>query len=1160
MVVSRTETQSLVDRGRLIACMLVVWFGTSGAIGADAVAGIVPFVASFAPESGSGELPLDQLEFGSRFRPRLSFFHQAGESVGLSKSLTSLRAFVPFSGPGSDLLIFADLGGQFVGDGVLGGSVGLGTRFVSDNRFVVGSYLYYDFRDTGANGFQQLAPGIEFLGADWEARANVYLPWVFSDRQMTPNQFRGNFLFTDRFETALSGFDVEYGASIALLDDFRPWAFAGLYHFQGPGREHLWGAKGRLEASLSDAVSLNLAVQNDRLFDTTVSFGVEVRFSGGSLLKKRPWAAIKTNLLRPARSRSPERRLAAGTRRFGQIVLDQSEETLVFDPATGQPLMILHVASGGNSTGAFEDPYATLNDALSDPRYLNGEVNTVYVRRGASQLVTSTGPLSLLSGARILGNGPVQTVMTQMGERVLPFSGRDVNLNLLPIIQGDVTMADNSTLSGFEIRPTGDGIAATNVSGFTIAGNVVRDAPGRGILLSQISGTGIVSGNKIDDAGQSGLRLEFSSMFNGDLIGNEISDSSQHGIEITDTTFTGTINGNRLVSNDSEGLNMNRSVFSGAISGNTIDQNEQAGIEIRSTQFSGEITDNTIAGTFQGSFTPAELSRIFVVDSTGGFTLDIDPNSMGKTGIFLFGSAMDAGARVADNRISNFEFAGLEIQSPDLDETLPSSFFRGEISGNQISGTIFGMNISNIDPAVTTGGDILNNVVSSSIFGINIGFFNDASTFTGDISGNILNDLERVGIDIRSDNFVGDIANNEVNRSGFTGIDVNLGLFKTGTFTMTGDIAENTITGTESVTITLSDGSPFEIGGDAISFFSTDFVGDVRDNIVTDNKGIGLAVTALTAFTGDFRDNRAERNGLRSQGERGIAFAGGTLTGQITNNLASFNNSTGMQINFTTFNGAIADNSANNNQGFGIASDLVGMIDVLRNTTNNNQFSGLRLDARSTNTGTIADNTSDNNMDAGIRVFLLPFTSAVLLSGNVTGNKARNNSSNGIELTPFTSGEMRIAGDFTGNESSGNGQHGLIFGSTFTGLTRLTGTLSGNTLSQNAQEGLEIRINSTVSDGSDDSTISVLNNTLTDGMSGSGRVVFIENSGAGDLMLTLDGNTASPSLADLINPPFNFDLVNPGSGGFTVGPADVQTGNIGSVGSSGSGTANVPIP
>lgn len=1120
--------------------------------------------------SGGGEIAAGFLD-GPSLSPRLSFYHQTGETTGLSDDFTRLSSFVPVSFPSSDRVWFADLQSSFLRDGILGGSFGLGTRSFSETAdLVYGMHLYYDYRDSGINGFQQISPGFELLGPNWESRFNVYLPRLFSDRQLRPNQFRGNFLFTDRFETALSGFDLEYGSALPLLEQFQPWAYAGLYHFQGPERDSFWGVKGRLAAQLSNSVSLSLAVQNDRLFDTTVNFGVEVRLTGGSLLKKRPWAAMKDEFRRPASSRSPETRLLAATHRSSQVVLDQTEEALAIDPATGQPLMFLHVAAGGNSTGAFDDPYATLKDAIEDPRFVNGEIRNIYVRRAAAQTTTLSESLTLLDGAQILSSGPVQLVETQTGLRVLPLSGSDLQSSALPVIAGDVTMADDSRLSGFEIQPTGDGITASGIARFSIDSNVVVQAPGNGIRLSNINSTDavMVMNNQIDDSMQSGILLESSSGFSGMLMNNQISDSGRHAIEIRDSTFNGMIQGNRLVTSATDGLNIDRTIFDGMITENTIDQNTQTGVEIRASDFSGEISRNTIAGTFQGTLSAAEASRIFTVDSQGNVTINSAPDQQGNSGIFLFGTAADADVQIANNVISNFPYSGVNVQIPKLfDAVVPEAFFRGSIANNQFNQSIFGVLLFDSDDVLTTGGNVVDNTFRESLFGVNVSFFATNSLFTGNIERNTFINTDRQSIDVRADNFTGNVSGNIVTftgdladsnvNAGTTGIEINLGLFRTGTFTFRGDISGNQVSGVESFTIN-PDTDPFEIVGDGIAFSGTDFIGNVENNVVTDNKGIGLAVSAFQNFTGNIIGNRAERNGLRADGERGMTFFTRNFNGAVERNIANNNNGSGMQINFVSWNGRVADNIANDNQSFGITADIDGTVDILRNTTNGNQSSGMRLDIKGTNSGQIAGNTSIGNGNAGIRAFLIPFSSPVFTTTTVTNNVTQNNGGNGIEFTPFTSGELRVSGNFTNNTSSGNGEHGLVLGSSFTGLTRYTGSISDNTFADNGQQELEIRIEGSATDGSDDSVFSVLNNTLTDSTSGS--VLFVENNGASDLTLTLDGNMASPILTDLNNSPFNFDLTKPGTGGFTVLPADVQTRNTGSVGSSASGAALVTIP
>lgn len=1137
---------------------------------------------------GGGELPLSRFSVWNRFRPRLEFHQQIGETIGLRDDLTRLGAFVPFSRPNSDWLMFTDLHGLFTDDGALGGNVGVGIRYADPGSdTVLGLSCHYDYRDTSVNEFQQVSPGVEVLGPGWELRANGYLPRAFESRKPAPNLFAGNFLLIDRFESAMSGFDVEFGLHLHPNGWTQPRLYGGAYHFQTPQRPQVWGWSSRLEADMLDGVSMGLSVRNDRLFDTTVNFGLTIRFSGGALLDRNPLDRVVDSIDAYPRRKNRDVQLASTPRRLRSIVLDQSEQSLAVDPVTGDPLMFLHVAAGGNSDGSFNDPYATLTDALADLRYQSGEISTIYVRGGGRQTVTHTGDFSLVDGTSVLSAGPMQMVATRSGVRQLPHSGADQNMSALPVIRSDVTMAEDSMLSGFEIQANQDGITATSISGFMISENVIRAAPRHGIRLSQINGTGMVIGNRIDDSVQSGLMIDFSPQFNGMLMDNEISDSGRHGMEIADTTFTGMISGNRLVTNKVDGLNIDRTVFSGMISRNTIDQNEQTGIEIRAGEISAEISDNTIAGTFQGTLTPAEASRLFTIDDEGNLTISSNPEAQGNSGIFLFGNAADESTRIANNRISDFPYSGVNIQIPNLfDGIAPGSFFRGEISDNSFDHTIFGVLLYDFDDVLLTGGNVINNRFTENLFGISVSYFATNSVFTGDIRGNTFIDTERQSIDVRADNFTGNVSDNIVTftgtlgddgvDSGTTGIDINLGLFRTGTFTFRGDISGNRVSGVQSFVIN-PDTAPFEIVGDGIAFSATDFIGNVTNNVVTDNKGIGLAVSAFESFTGNFIGNRADRNGLRADGERGIAFLAKDFNGVVADNSASDNNGTGMQVDLLSVQGTINDNVASDNEGFGIvlnsATSLVG--DVIRNTANNNGAPGIRIDASSF-TGDISDNMTNGNSrlddfgNDGLKMFLFEIApgQSSLFTGNISGNESSNNSGVGISISSFGSGNApRFIGNVSNNITNGNKTNGVRIDN----LGSIVGTVSDNMIMNNVDEGLTVRVQ-----GPDqNSTLTVRDNVL----SGNnlmrelefpdpflaGREVLIENSGPDTLTITLEGNDSrnrsvdippqSPffmtsPLDDPDSRPFNFDLRNDGSGSIILNSLNPAAPNMGTIGSS----------
>lgn len=1087
--------------------------------------------------SGAGTLPLDGLDVWNTFRPRFSFVYDAGKGIGYQNSFASLEAFVPLAQPHRDRLWFADFRGLFNKDGATGGNIGFGRRqFCPWLNATLGAHLYYDYRETAANHFQQLSPGFDILTDCWEFRANGYLPTVFDDRKSAPHRdfFHGNSLYLG-FDTALTGADMELGVPVPLCDRFQPKLLGGLYCFDGPEHDRFWGWRARVEGQLSDAVSLHLSVQNDPLFDTTVSFAVAVRFPGGALMRPRPLTGLLEGLLSYPLQRRADERLTADVRRLQNIVIDDTEETLAINPATGQPLQWLHVAAGGNSDGSFEDPYATLTKALRDERYLAGNIDVIYVRSGFHQSVTHTGDFGLVDGTQLLSNGPVQMIDTQLGPRMLPYSGIDPVMLGLPIIEGQVTMGNQTKLSGFEVQSEPgsypDGLVwASAVDRFVISENVIASAPTDGILLYQINGTGTVSGNRISDCDDNGVTIAESPAFSGDIKNNEITDNGFIGIFVSNSTMAGDVTGNRLLNNDFDGVSITDSTYSGTIRQNTIDRNGVSGITLFDTNFDGRIEENRITGNFAGTFTDAELSRIFRVEA-GRLLITHEPDRRGHSGIAVFGSTSATNARILSNEISNFENGGIELQ------TNQSATFDGEISDNQIDSTLFGV-VSRSDGAPTQiEVDLRRNTVTKSEGGILLegtiedenGYLVASVPYQGDIDANTVSNLQKFGMRVWTASFEGNITNN-VAENGTIGIDVvcfgepgmpNSNYFK-------GRISGNTVNEMSS-----GDLDNVDFGGEGIGFYADTVQGDSAGDFFTDNITLNNAVT-------------------------GVYIGGGTINGNITGNRAE-GNTLGMELSaLTHYSGQVANNTANQNWQDGISIQTLGgdwTGEVSRNTASNNGGAGLYVsfDYGGRFVGNVSHNVANGN-GSGIRIVGESFSSAKprQFIGNIENNQASNNASSGIIVGIDSSFAGRnkpvsVNGMVTGNVTDSNERHGVEL------LGAMAGEFANNKMRDNTKEGLGMEITANSDINMHDNEFSG-NNT---GENKSGTEAILINAVTSTLSLELTGNeslNSSSGLDDPNNKPFNFDLLNTGGGAFNVTPSTVSAlnaaNNGGTVGSS----------
>ncbi|QDT82928.1 beta strand repeat-containing protein [Gimesia chilikensis] len=663
------------------------------------------------------ELFGDSAWFG-RYRPHVGYRYQAGDTIGRIGGLSSFDAFFPvLEGDDSDWLMFIDAR-LLLGDDNhnLGSNVGLGARqYLPEYQRTIGGYIYHDTRDAGYANFDQVSGGIETLGDIWDARLNWYVPTGTTRKQYATThvnnggsyQFIGHYLyggtFTRYYQAAMKGLDMEAGAKFYTNDYMDLRAYAGWYHFQASGSPQAWGWKSRVESRISDKVSLNLSVQNDRVFDTTVNFSVGIQWPSITGLRNGPRSDLKA-----------WDRLGESPERLRAIVVDNQEVQdpnggLIINPSTGNPYYFMHVATGGNSDGSYEDPYATLAAAFADPRTQAGDL-IVYDHRDGSE----TGNFVLADNTQVLSEGPAQFINSQFGSLQLPDSGTGIN----PDITGSFTMSNNSVLSGFDITTaSGDSIIANGVGNIRIANSTITNtSTGAGINLNQATGTITVENTPILKTNGRGLRI-----LGGDA-----------DVTLTNSTIT-TNNGSVSVDIQQNAgsvqlgqLNITNSNYDVFISGSSADVTIE---ELNSTNsvngplyienHTGSVTLN--GGTFNGSST-----GVYVDDAQNVTVQNVTMNAPTNYGINA-------------NDVTNFNFSNNTINNAGSDAIeVTNASGTGTISNNKIHSII-----SAFDNAieVTTNGDttlnIDDNIITSLLTIGNNGI--DVTTNAGNATVNIRN-------------------------------------------------------------------------------------------------------------------------------------------------------------------------------------------------------------------------------------------------------------------------------------------------------------------------------------------------------------------------------------------------------------------------------------
>ncbi|NJP11315.1 MAG: right-handed parallel beta-helix repeat-containing protein [Leptolyngbyaceae cyanobacterium RU_5_1] len=699
-------------------------------------------------------------------------------------------------------------------------------------------------------------------------------------------------------EVAVAGFDLEAGGRVLQFGnggDLR--GYAGLYYLSAG--DSSVGGRGRLEARPFDFLTLGLTVQHDGIFGTNVFGTIALTFPGS-----RP---------KGANPKSVQARLGEMPYRINAIAIDHQREvevtsspftdTILTNPATGQPYFFQHVTLGANGgDGTFETPFGLVQPALNATRLDGNDI--VYVQAGTNPGIPA---FTIPDRVQVLSTGPVQLVPAIIAGQLvpsyqLPLSGSGV----FPSVTGTVTMGNDTVLSGFSITSaTGAGVTFSNVSRVQIRDNFITNTADSGIL-----------GNGVGDA---------------TLLRNQITSARNQGVflrnagtvTIADNTITNTIAGTTTVANPITGditigpitipnpgsiipLPNGQGIVVSSASGptniqrNTVSGTGTQGIVLLNATGNTTLTDNTVSNTIGNDFTVAVPilgniavptgQGIVIAGSSGG--LDVSRNTVTNVrGQGLTVAAATGTTTVANNTVQTTVDQGMVITGTSGTTT---------IANNQISDvatrTVAIANPTGIGPAVITV------PTGQGLLLLNA---NGTVTVTGNTIERVAGALSPTppapdsGQGIALVNFSGQldltIANNQVRNnfndgilSGLAGRAGGTTGPSTSTITITGNTLENN-----------GGAAPVRGDGIAIGLEQDAIVNNllIENNIIRGNGDEGidirlgqLAVPILNPvtarLTGTIRSNTITDNGqngiqvgVRGGSQANLAIASNTITG-----------------------------------------------------------------------------------------------------------------------------------------------------------------------------------------------------------------------------------------------------------------------------------------
>ena len=429
-----------------------------------------------------------------------------------ARSLGDMGLFAPLW-QSRDALLFTDIRGKFDSQEGREGNFGLGFRQMLHNGWNVGAYGYYDVRRSPlGNQFQQVTLGAEAMSADFDIRANVYLPFGSTSRQIGVTgggnpfaEFANNTIRIVTpsthavIERAMTGFDGEIGWRAPVFDvesltQLR--LYGGGYYFSGGGvARDVAGPRGRLEFSFDDVagwagarLTFGAEVQHD---DVRGTQGIGLARLRIPLQQHKAYARLSPQERRMTERVVRDVDIVSGTGRGAQISAEVREDAI--NSWNGQVVTSARQVSPADQ--------AALQAAL--------------IAEGAGSVVILNGALAGVTAATTVGVN--QTLIG--GGTTLALKGATTGtvVNFLaPGAGGDISGSVGA------VAPQFDGIVRAS-SGSVIGGLALTNSADRGAGVLVDSANDVTAfGNTINTSGALEAGIRFHNASHGLVIGNAI--------------------------------------------------------------------------------------------------------------------------------------------------------------------------------------------------------------------------------------------------------------------------------------------------------------------------------------------------------------------------------------------------------------------------------------------------------------------------------------------------------------------------------------------------------------------------------------------------------------------------------------------------------------
>ncbi|WP_010586589.1 beta strand repeat-containing protein [Schlesneria paludicola] len=597
-----------------LGLLCLSWICLAGAVSAQTAVDPTG-VSGIASTSGTATVQQDVSGGGVLNGTYFDIRHVIGDGVGYQNSYSQIGAFTPFwfeedtiIAPNARLIVT-----NSTQTGVNAGLVA--RRYVNGLDRLFGVYGYYDNDQDSRNfRYEQFTIGAETLGTWWDLRANGYIVGGNNDHFINQLGVSGNpyyvgnnidFLGKQLRDQAMGGADIEAGIP---LTPATPWlrGYSGAYGYR-VGSGTTIGYRGRIEATVSNDLTLGVVVSQDSIYGTNVNGTIDFKFSGYQPTRYFPNMSTRQRMLN-----SVQRNWRIATRTYVQDV-----NVAAINPETNKPYFVAHVDNSNPNPGdgTIENPYHNLTSAPQ------ADIILVHLGNATTAANSVTGSAVLTNNQRLLGDGVLSTVNlfahygneTISGIFNLPGTSNSGNFAYVKNPAGNaVTLANYNEVAGLNLIGSSGSAITNTASGshnFNLHDLEIANNGGKGIGLTSASGIGIISnintgttnhanplglgnntgGGIVMSTGGPGLNLALQNVFmNANPVG-----SQAVGVSLAANLGSLNVNMNNVFTNgNTTGIFLSESSQLLTANMNLVRSNNNAGVGVKVQGTGGEITIN----------------------------------------------------------------------------------------------------------------------------------------------------------------------------------------------------------------------------------------------------------------------------------------------------------------------------------------------------------------------------------------------------------------------------------------------------------------------------------------------------------------------------------------------------------------------------------------